>query len=871
MKDMTVGVKNKRACVEVTFAGVLTLSLAWLLYYFKGYAPFGINSLATMDANIQYLDFFAYFKDVLAGKNSISYTFSKVLGGTNVGVFSYYLSSPFSFLVPLFDKTDLHTFFDTIVSLKVATASITCAVFLNGRFRSPEDKDAFQRLVIIFLSVSYALSQYSIAQASNIMWLDGVYMLPLILLGVYKLVRGGKAWLLSVSVAASICFNWYTGGINCLFAGVWFLFEFMLLRSESCQHRTAREDLRLFLRFVYVMAAGVLISCFLFLPTVAALRNSNRGELNFADLFRPYFIGNPLSLVENYVLGAKSSKTAVSLFCGSFTLLGCLACVVTDYKNQHKRAVLVGLLAVTVLSLYCGTCYTLFSLLKSVGSYWCRHSYVAEMSLIFLSAHFYLSDEVKTNGMTVLKVAFFFSGVLLLLNYRQTGNAGERTLLTVEFILLIACALAAVMWSRKGMSVGEKALKGIGYCAVVLLSLSEIGISASLQMNNYHQNETKSFTNYSASAMKRVADVRAYDGGLYRVAQTTTRRHSRGEGLTANYNEALAYGYWSNAGYTSTPDDVTRTFLERLGYRKNGGNLNIVNTSILAADSLMGVRYIFSDYDIRGLELAPLGRKNTGRIKVYKNPYCLPMAFRYAPYGKRSRRTSNPFEYQNGLYSELMGHDVKLYVPLKFKLSRKNKKEFTYTVPLRGMQRGNYAVYGNLPWKREFNAILNVNGAYKTAYACWLSPSVFYVPIKDGDDLCKVSVTPTNDVAFREDKTQFYALDLELLGKVTCQLRERSADNFTIENGSARFEVNAESGERLFVSIPFDRGWSTKLNGTSVTPGLLGECMYTFPLRAGKNIVEMEYHVRYLPLGIFCSLVGIVMLVVDALYKRKHG
>jgi len=33
--------------------------------------------------------------------------------------------------------------------------------------------------ILVLLSVSYALCQYNIAQSSNIMWLDGVYMLPL--------------------------------------------------------------------------------------------------------------------------------------------------------------------------------------------------------------------------------------------------------------------------------------------------------------------------------------------------------------------------------------------------------------------------------------------------------------------------------------------------------------------------------------------------------------------------------------------------------------------------------------------------------------------------------------------------------------------
>ena len=42
------------------------------------YAPFGTSSLASMDADIQYLDFFAYLKDCAAGKNSSSRRLSTV-------------------------------------------------------------------------------------------------------------------------------------------------------------------------------------------------------------------------------------------------------------------------------------------------------------------------------------------------------------------------------------------------------------------------------------------------------------------------------------------------------------------------------------------------------------------------------------------------------------------------------------------------------------------------------------------------------------------------------------------------------------------------------------------------------------------------
>ena len=47
-----------------------------MIMYIQGFIPFGNDkSLASMDAHIQYIDLYAYLKDVILGKNNFSYTF----------------------------------------------------------------------------------------------------------------------------------------------------------------------------------------------------------------------------------------------------------------------------------------------------------------------------------------------------------------------------------------------------------------------------------------------------------------------------------------------------------------------------------------------------------------------------------------------------------------------------------------------------------------------------------------------------------------------------------------------------------------------------------------------------------------------------
>ena len=68
-------------------------------------------------------------------------------------------------------------------------------------------------------------------------------------------------------------------------------------------------------------------------------------------------------------------------------------------------------------------------------------------------------------------------------------------------------------------------------------------------------------------------------------------------------------------------------FLVDTGYRSEGDNLSVVNMPVLGTDSLLGVRYIVSDYALEGMNKVEDIADNANGAGVYENPYSLPMAF----------------------------------------------------------------------------------------------------------------------------------------------------------------------------------------------------------------------------------------------------
>ena len=308
---------NKKEKSKIIFlSGLITLLIILCIYALNGFAPFGTKTLAVIDANIQYIDFFSYLKDVIAGKNSITYSFGKTLGGSNVAVFSYYLTSPFNLLLLFFSNANLFTFFNIVVALKLTLASIAFAYFITNRFETSYKENS---ILFILLSCGYGLCQYSFFQASNIMWLDSMYMLPFILLQVYYIVQGKKNWNLSIAVGLAIIFNWYMAGISCIFTGIWFLLECCLYAVEN--KMTFIQFIKTGIRYVFAMILGVMVSAALFLPTIGALTNGPRGSLSFKDLLDFSFVGNMLSFIPKYSYGAHSSLGFAALFCGGLAIV----------------------------------------------------------------------------------------------------------------------------------------------------------------------------------------------------------------------------------------------------------------------------------------------------------------------------------------------------------------------------------------------------------------------------------------------------------------------------------------------------------------------------------------------------------------------
>lgn len=841
LKVMSNVMKNtkKKRFLLCSISFLMTFVCIFILYACLKVVPFGEKTLAWADADIQYLDFFSYFRDVLLGKNSIKYSMSNTLGNTSIGVYSYYLASPLNVLVLFFKQSQLLEFFSLLMAMKLSIASVTACYYLQVRF-----KDQIHPIVTCLLACAYGMMQYNMAQGSNIMWIDGVYMLPLIMLGVYKLVNTKRITALTIPVALSILFNWYTAGINCLWSGIILLIELALY---VCREKVKIKDVLLVVvRYMVAMMIALCISAVLFLPSVMDLRNGRGSKFDWR-LLTSTFTGRLLDVVRDYTIGGTSSSLRVSLFAGSLALLGGIAFFFNrNYKWKEKIVVGIGAIFAIYMYFYVPTNFV-FSLLKSVESYWFRYSYVSIMYVIFVAG---LSFAEMDKKIPYWLLAIGYCGVYIV-SYLNPDIKREYTLfqkgITITFILIMA---ALIQFLTK--ICGEWQRLVIGLMAIV--TLTELGMNARYLASIYSYDEGTDYKSYVVALNQQLAELNELDDGTYRIAQTSQRRNS------SHLDEAFGYNYWSNTGYTSCPDNRQITFLDRLGYRVHGNRLNAVAGSVLTADSLLGVKYVIAGRDYPGLKRIDSIALANGKY-VYENPYYLPMAVVYK--AQMDQEFTNPFEYQNALYSQLLGEEVKLYTRITPTVKTEgNIRTYHIQVP-----HGNYALYGNIKTNGSVDGRVGKVGTEGFPYASWLARSVFDIEVEPGESEVSIFFEAEKGLDIADE--QFYMLDLDVLNEAVSKIRDSQAEDISIKNGHIVCRVTAKEGEKLFLSVPVSEGWRIKRNDNIVYTETFADALTVIPLEEGENVIEMDFHIPHMRKAILISVLGMIMLLADICIQRR--
>lgn len=845
--------------------------------------PFGNYSVLTNDAYIQYADYFRYLKEVMNGNASIAYSFSKSLGGSLIALFGYYLSSPFNLLLYFFKIDQIESFVLVITILKVGLCGFTFCLFIRSRLKD------IRPVFAVAASLAYAFTQYNVGQLSNISWLDGVYILPVILWAIWRYVSENKKGMLYASIALSIIFNWYTGYMNCLFAVIYFLYE-QIMWNYAHENLTLKKTFFQFVRFCFVELLGVMLSCAFFIPVVLG-QSGGRSILDegifdfgtngsFINIFRGFMIGTPN-------MGLTVSDPTITLFCGVFVLICCIYFFCHKDIKPYQKIGGGALIGVMVLSQFIQPLEHIWCGFKFANAFQFRFAYITIFTIIFVAAQamekFFEFDVRK-----FAKICFLCIGVFLI--FDAIKPYGSITL-WIQTGLLVFYALAVWFVFRYSKC------RRVGLALLGMVFYFEILANGYWVASDVYRKPAGEYAAYSEAQARLVEKIKSYDNApFYRIEQNENRDKKRSDS-SFFANESLAYGYSGIQQYSSSYDKNTADFIAALGYCK-GYFPTFYNQPILSSDSLLGIKYLMSTEEYYGMEkVRKIGEEN-GK-SVYVNPYALSLGFGVdagvldqiglgSQFDISTITTDNPFEFQNKVYSAILGKAVEIYEPVKAVYHYDVDSE-NAVYELEGV-RADDIVYGYT--RSVLDAVpMYINNKFVCYYRnAWGNMGVYPISVSQEDrEVCFKTKGYDADqktewlrkmreaeAGYSEDapdalwiESVYYKFNPDVFKEAIAAIQSDSIEVETIRDGYVRGTYTSDKDGWLMFTIAADDGWKASVNGETVQIEEGVNTFVTIPVKAGSNSIELSYTLKGEKAGWIISILSVLIFVIW-LSVEKH-
>ncbi|MBQ9015129.1 MAG: YfhO family protein [Firmicutes bacterium] len=226
--------KHNKYALAAFFLPVLITVLAFAV---TGIYPFGGNQITVIDMYHQYVPFLSELQYKLHHGGSLFYSWDGAGGFNFWNLISYYGASPLNLLLFFFPEKLIVEGVTVILLLKIGFAGCFMYLFLTtscGRdaliWLRSASAGAWIRVAMGSL---YALSAYTCAYYWCIMWIDVMALLPLIILGLTRLVEQGRGILYAVSLGlASLC-NYYITLMVCIFVVLYYLCLYFSRKREG--------------------------------------------------------------------------------------------------------------------------------------------------------------------------------------------------------------------------------------------------------------------------------------------------------------------------------------------------------------------------------------------------------------------------------------------------------------------------------------------------------------------------------------------------------------------------------------------------------------------------------------------------------------
>lgn len=878
--------------IYVILAFLSAAVLMLLVYYCYDIIPFGGRTVLRMDLFHQYGPLFAEFYDRLTHLKSFLYSWNTGGGGAFLGNYYNYLSSPVGDLIALIaGHKNIPEAIGVMVLVKNALAASTLAYYLKRK----HSKNDFS---IAAFGLMYAFCGFFIAYYWNIMWIDGMYLLPLVVLGIENIINERKCKLYVGALAFSFFANYYMSYMICIFSVLYFLVHFIStsnikdkysdipVKTDENGNKTSTTlngiIYNKFLRSGFLFAASSVIAVMLVavavIPTYFCLKTCSATSGTFPsdpDIYNNIFdfLANHLASLEPTI---RSSGDTVlpNVYCGVLTIILVPLYLFCDKISAKVKGSHIVMLAIFFLCFNLNMANYILHALHFPNDLPFRFSFIYSFFLVTMA----YDVLVHIKDISAKAIVGAGTGVILftvLVERFGMDNVDDSTVyVTIGFAALYTIVLCLMRKKEYAQSAVALLLMCSVFAEVAVADIDHFKIT---------QEKVNFVNGYSEfRSLKENLDERE-GTDKYRLELTDIN----------TLMDASWFNYNGISVFSSMAYEKSANLQNQLGLDSNYINSYIYYPQTPIYNAMMSLKYIVKNDDETQLnENHYKFISRCGKFSAYENKYYLPIGFCVSEnITDINIDLSDPFAVQNDLWYYATGavnalepiyatdYDVDNienagdYLDDSFTCYKENADAeghltLYFTVPK------DENVYLYFDSSDVENITISTQDEAFVKNQSVEEPYILDCGYRKKDDVISVDILLEADTDSCSAECYMYGLNQSVIDEGYKTVSKNVLDVETFEETYIKGTVNVPENKMLFTSINYDDGWTVLVDGKETEITKIADALIGVQLPAGEHTVEFKYSPTGLLIGAVISAATAVFLIVFIILKKalkKNG
>ncbi len=870
-----------------------TAGLMLIVYLCTQVFPFGDNTVLRMDLYHQYGPLFSELYDRIFSGSSMNYSWVSGLGSCFLGNYFNYLSSPIGAIVVFFGHSHVPEAIAAMVLIKAALSSATFAYYIKKSLHN-------QSPATVAFGILYSFCAYMLAYYWNIMWLDAMVLLPLILLGIERILDHGKIGLYTGALALSLFSNYYMSYMLCLFSVIYF-FYYCIINSTGSKviskeyHEKHPKGLfrklrnsRFFHGGVLFAAASLLaagLMAFALIPTYKILQSCSATSGTFPSDIKTYFtffdfFANHFGSLST-TIRSSGDDVLPNVYCGVVTMILAILYFFTKSISKKEKLATIALLTVFYISFNFNFLNYIWHGMHFPNDLPYRFSFMYSFILLVMAYKTFLRLKEISSRQIGLVGALLVLFVAIVEKVKSK-NVGDGTVyLTLIFIVFYVLLLTVL--KDKRFFVGSLAvLLCICVCSEVIIC----------DTSSFPNTITKSSYEDDYDDFRKVKDsIDATEKDkFYRMELTYLRTRM----------DNCWFGYNGVSVFSSMAYEKLAKLEDHLGLMSNRINSYTYDAQTPVYNMMHALKYVVNNTTPDALSSKYYKKlSSVDKFTAYQNNYYLPLAFcvnsAVEQWNIQPDLTNpDPFEVQNDFFKKATGEKSDVFIGVPFEsVNYTNVDPFTESLEQNDFQ---------------FNKTENDTDASATFHVSAKEAGNYYIYYYvDGGDSKDISVIApcgtftssasqdclfdigtvakdqniTITVPFEKDsgslKLYVYRIDDAVFERGYKKLAQNTMEITSFEDTNISGTFTAAEDCLLYTSIPYDKGWSVTVDGEEVAKSniiAIGDALIGIRVNKGEHKISFSYEPIGLKAGIMISAFFaalVLLLLIINLMKKKFS